>query len=90
VQPLAIPVKPLSDRRLRNGHAIARNLHDCERLRASLPKARQHEVRRSGTTNSLGPFQRIIMDFLILMAGTSPGIGASGEPGKTQVNFVDA
>ena len=35
-----MPVKPLSGRRLRNGHAaMARNLHDCERRRASLPKA---------------------------------------------------
>ena len=31
------------------------------------------------------------MDFLILMVrGRPPGIGVSGESGKTRVNFVDA
>ena len=43
------------------------------------------------TTNFLGPFQRIIMDFLILMVSGRPQGSARRESlEKTQVNFVDA
>jgi hypothetical protein len=42
--------------------------------------------RNECTANFLGPFQRTIMDFLILMVRDVPKIGASGEsPGKTEV-----